>query len=93
MSTTTTTASPPRGGFAYRHPRARLAGLLAAPMAWLVIVYLGSLAALFLTAFFSVDQGETGARCGVLVEVDRTERIFTNPSNERTEAYVTGRFG
>ena len=45
------------------------------------------------TAFFSVDQGETGARCGVLVEVDRTERIFTNPANERTEAYVTGRFG
>ena len=36
---------------------------------------------------------ETGARCGVLVEVDRTERIFTNPANERTEAYVTGRFG
>ena len=46
-----------------------------------------------MTAFFSVDQGETGARCGVLVEVDRTERIFTNPANERTEAYVTGRFG
>jgi phosphate transport system ATP-binding protein len=46
-----------------------------------------------MTAFFSVDQGETGTRCGVLVEVDRTERIFTNPANERTEAYVTGRFG
>jgi phosphate transport system ATP-binding protein len=46
-----------------------------------------------MTAFFSVDQGETGARCGVLVEVDRTERIFTNPASERTEAYVTGRFG
>ncbi|MFM8611968.1 MAG: phosphate ABC transporter ATP-binding protein PstB [Actinomycetota bacterium] len=46
-----------------------------------------------MTAFFSVDQGETGARCGVLVEVDRTDKIFTNPSHERTEAYVTGRFG
>ena len=46
-----------------------------------------------ITAFFSVDQGETGTRCGVLIEVDRTERIFTNPANERTEAYVTGRFG
>ncbi len=52
----TTTASPPRGGFGYRHPRARLAGLLAAPMAWLVVVYLGSLAALFLTAFWTVDD-------------------------------------
>lgn len=46
-----------------------------------------------MTAFFSVDQGETGSRCGVLIEVDSTERIFTKPSNERTEAYVTGRFG
>ena len=45
------------------------------------------------TAFFSVDQGETGTRTGVLVEVDSTERIFTKPANERTEAYVTGRFG
>ena len=45
------------------------------------------------TAFFSVDQGETGTRTGVLIEVDATERIFTKPANERTEAYVTGRFG
>ena len=46
-----------------------------------------------MTAFFSVDQGETGSRTGVLIEVDTTERIFTKPANERTEAYVTGRFG
>ena len=46
-----------------------------------------------ITAFFSVDQGETGTRTGVLIEVDATERIFTKPANERTEAYVTGRFG
>ncbi len=46
-----------------------------------------------MTAFFSVDQGETGQRCGVLIEVDTTDRIFTKPANERTEAYVTGRFG
>ncbi len=58
-----TTASPEvavRGGFGYRHPGARTAALLGAPMAWLVIVYLGSLAALFLTAFWTVD-GFTGA--------------------------------
>ncbi|HEY0972036.1 MAG TPA: phosphate ABC transporter ATP-binding protein PstB [Gemmatimonadales bacterium] len=30
---------------------------------------------------------------GRLVEVDLTERIFTSPREERTEAYVTGRFG
>jgi phosphate transport system ATP-binding protein len=30
---------------------------------------------------------------GRLVEYDRTEKIFTNPSNKLTEEYVTGRFG
>jgi phosphate transport system ATP-binding protein len=30
---------------------------------------------------------------GRLVEFDRTETIFTNPSNKLTEDYVTGRFG
>ncbi|HTS16921.1 MAG TPA: phosphate ABC transporter ATP-binding protein PstB [Verrucomicrobiae bacterium] len=30
---------------------------------------------------------------GRLVEYDRTEKVFTNPSNKQTEDYVTGRFG
>jgi phosphate transport system ATP-binding protein len=30
---------------------------------------------------------------GELVEVDETERIFTNPSDKRTEDYVSGKFG
>ncbi len=30
---------------------------------------------------------------GRLVEVDATERLFTSPREERTEAYITGRFG
>lgn len=30
---------------------------------------------------------------GALIELDTTERIFTNPAHERTEAYITGRFG
>ena len=30
---------------------------------------------------------------GELVEVAPTEKIFTNPSDKRTEDYVTGRFG
>jgi phosphate transport system ATP-binding protein len=46
------------------------------------------------TAFFSVEvNGENDARTGVLVEYDRTEAIFSNPTDERTERYVTGRFG
>jgi phosphate transport system ATP-binding protein len=45
-----------------------------------------------LTAFFSLEVGE-GKRTGVLVEYDTTDKIFTNPSEKRTEDYVTGRFG
>jgi phosphate transport system ATP-binding protein len=30
---------------------------------------------------------------GELVEIDRTDKIFTNPKDRRTEDYVTGRFG
>ena len=46
------------------------------------------------TAFFTVEvHEETGQRTGTVVEHDRTETIFTNPSDQRTEDYVTGRFG
>ena len=40
----------------YRHPRARLGLLLAAPLGWLVIAYLGSLALFLITSFWSVDK-------------------------------------
>jgi len=30
---------------------------------------------------------------GTMVEFDKTEKIFTNPSDKRTEDYITGRFG
>jgi phosphate transport system ATP-binding protein len=46
-----------------------------------------------MTAFFSVTQGREGERTGVLVEYDTTDKIFTQPSDKRTEDYVTGRFG
>jgi phosphate transport system ATP-binding protein len=46
-----------------------------------------------MTAFFSLHLKEDGSRHGVLVEYDSTEKIFTSPSDERTEGYVTGRFG
>jgi len=47
-----------------------------------------------MTAFFTVelDEGETH-RTGRVVEYDDTEKIFTNPSDSRTEAYVTGKVG
>jgi phosphate transport system ATP-binding protein len=45
------------------------------------------------TAFLTVDVGDDGHRTGTVVEFDRTETIFTNPSDPRTEAYITGRFG
>jgi phosphate transport system ATP-binding protein len=46
-----------------------------------------------MTAFFSLQVEDDGSRHGVLVEYDSTEKIFTHPSDERTEGYVTGRFG
>ena len=30
---------------------------------------------------------------GEIMEIDDTEKIFTNPSNRKTEEYITGRFG
>jgi phosphate transport system ATP-binding protein len=41
-----------------------------------------------MTAFFTLVDG-----AGTLVEYDATDRIFTQPADERTEGYVTGRFG
>jgi phosphate transport system ATP-binding protein len=47
-----------------------------------------------MTAFFTAEVNEKqDRRTGILVEYNRTENIFTNPSDERTENYVTGRFG
>ena len=46
------------------------------------------------TAFFTADvDPDSQSRYGLLVEFDQTEQIFSNPSDERTENYVTGRFG
>ena len=46
------------------------------------------------TAFFTVMANDaTGSRTGVLVEYDLTTKIFSKPDDERTENYVSGRFG
>jgi phosphate transport system ATP-binding protein len=41
------------------------------------------------TVFFSLGEN----RMGVLVEAAPTKQLFTNPSDQRTEDYITGRFG
>ena len=46
-----------------------------------------------MTAFFTVELDEDENRSGRVVEYDNTEKVFTNPSDERTEAYVTGKVG
>ena len=47
-----------------------------------------------LTAFFSViSNDEVGSRTGQLIEYDTTTKIFSNPKDDRTRDYVTGRFG
>jgi phosphate transport system ATP-binding protein len=45
-----------------------------------------------MTAFFTLERTGDGGH-GVLVEYDETPKIFTQPADERTEGYVTGRFG
>jgi phosphate transport system ATP-binding protein len=45
------------------------------------------------TAFFTVELSEDEHRTGRVVEFDDTQKIFTNPSDSRTEAYVTGKVG
>jgi phosphate transport system ATP-binding protein len=41
------------------------------------------------TVFFSLDE----TRMGTLIEVGPTKKMFTNPTDPRTEDYITGRFG
>ena len=59
---TATTTDAPRvparrrlAGSLWRHPKAQLGLLLAGPIGWLVIAYLGSLAVLFAAAFWHLD--------------------------------------
>ncbi|AIG79526.1 binding-protein-dependent transport system inner membrane component [Amycolatopsis japonica] len=58
VETMTTTLDSPRrkaSAYLYRKPKLRLGILLSAPMLWLGLAYLGALAALFVTAFWSTD--------------------------------------
>jgi phosphate transport system ATP-binding protein len=45
-------------------------------------------------AFFTTEvNAESDTRTGMLIEYDRTELMFSTPNDQRTENYVTGRFG
>jgi phosphate transport system ATP-binding protein len=47
-----------------------------------------------MTAFFTVELDDSAKhRTGHVVEFDETDKMFTNPSDKRTEDYVTGKFG
>ena len=39
------------------------------------------------------DRAKDGQRTGVIAEFTETDRLFTNPKDPRTEAYITGRIG
>ena len=45
------------------------------------------------TAFFNVSVDDGGQRTGRLVEFSPTDELFTNPREQATEDYITGRFG
>jgi putative spermidine/putrescine transport system permease protein len=62
MTSVPVAETPPRVGpgrrlstFFYRHPRVRLAALLALPVGWLVVVYFGSLFVLLLSSLWETD--------------------------------------
>jgi phosphate transport system ATP-binding protein len=46
-----------------------------------------------MTAFFNAEATAKGSKVGYLVEYDKTSIIFQQPSQEATQAYVSGRFG
>ena len=60
----------------YRRPRIQLGALLAAPIAWLVVAYLGSLALFFVSSFWSVDS--------------LTGNIVTTPTLANYQRILTG---
>jgi phosphate transport system ATP-binding protein len=46
-----------------------------------------------MTAFITTNVRDDGTRVGTLVEYSETSKLFTQPTDPRTEGYITGRFG
>ncbi len=65
----------PRWGVLHRHPRLRLGLLLGPPMLWLGVLYLGSLAALFITSLWTVDA--FGGNIERVWNLDNYRDLFT----------------
>jgi putative spermidine/putrescine transport system permease protein len=63
--------------FFHRHPRAALGGLLAAPLGWLVVGYLGSLVVLLMASFWDTDPFT--AEIVHTFTLDNFRRIFEEP--------------
>jgi putative spermidine/putrescine transport system permease protein len=82
MTMSSTVAAPPArparrvAAALYRRPRVGLAALLAGPIGWLVIAYLGSLALFLVTSFWSVDPF--------------TGNLVTEPTLENYQKIATG---
>lgn len=72
----------------HRRPRLRLAGLLALPMAWLVGLYILSLALLLVTAFWIVDPFTSLVRPGFTL--DNFALLFSNPAYVSTSVRTLG---
>ncbi len=79
MSTTTLTPSPvpSRPGqsasrWFHRHPRARVVSLIGAPAAWMLVLYIGSLASLFLTSLYRLNDDGSGIQKVIGVQNYRT---------------------
>lgn len=72
----------------YRHPRARLASLLALPMAWLVGVYIVSLALMLVTAVWTTDPFTSRVKPGFTLE--NFQQLFTVPAYAGTALRTLG---
>lgn len=70
-------------GLLHRAPLLRLAGLLTAPAGWLVLVYIAALAALLVTAFWTVDTF-TGK-----VSTEWTARMFSAVATDPVYQTIT----
>jgi putative spermidine/putrescine transport system permease protein len=68
-------AASSRSGVLHRHPRLRLGLLLGPPMLWLGVLYLGSLAALFITSLWTVDA--FGGNIQRIWNLDNYRDLFT----------------
>lgn len=68
-------------GFFARHPRAALGAQLSAPAGWLLVVYIGSLAALIITSLFRLADDPTGlvTKLDTSLGLGNFDRIISEP--------------